>query len=810
MKHKETGFEHLHRHSDFSLLDGFATVEEYAQRMVEINQKYLCITDHGVLGAVPQQVKCADRYDLYPIFGIEFYINPLQPKVETRAESAKFYAQLGPTGGKERTPEQNIFRTSYHLLAIAYNEVGYSNLVALSSWAWRHGFYYKPRINHEILKQHSEGIIFTSGCGNSEIARAFFAGGDEAGFKKLEEYLELVGRNNFYLELMMLDWKLQRDYDKFLQRAHDKYGLPVIITQDCHYCRKEHSHNQRLMLMQQKKITIKEVEKMVAQGQDDDIFVLQDTQLWLKSEEEMDQMWEEKYSDVIDYDIYVQAKENVIRICQQAQGVQLDRDIKLPVIENADEKLWEEIVKGMKQRCPNEKVYWNRVKSEYDLIRRKGFSSYFLIQKEMVDEARRVGPKILGYGDGSECVGPGRGCVSAGTLIYINGGRTVPIEQINIGDEVLTSNGRLNYVLDLFEYPIKPSEVMVQISCYGDSDKHRFWLTSDHRVLCLKQNEIKEDNLNSLSSSDLSWVRADKVNVGDYVFIPCDRTEYYDEAYLREWHTSSIQSENSLNDFYTAISAFVLFGRYNGMEKVSLVFRDGLSDFAMKKCILALSRLGVDVTAIQNGDIKKIYCSGPFISKFVIPKVFGIRRDKYYPHYIPFEIMANGANVKEDFVNSLYELCNLAKNNSNSLICFHSYELAFQWKYLLAALGRFAKIIVMPDDKVVAEEDKRYGSHVVNIQDGMLVNVTNIDYKTCESLGIEYVYDLAVADYRNYTTGSFLIHNSVCGSLVAYCLRLHDIDPIKHDLKFSRFLSEARGGKQMKIRFTIDPVTRQN
>ena len=142
-------------------------------------------------------------------------------------------------------------------------------------------------MNHQALVEHKEGLIFTSTCANSEIANAFFEGGDDAGFAMVEKYMAMFGEH-FYLELMMLDFKLQKPYDVFLLKAHDRYGIPLILTQDCHYCKKEHSHYQRLMLMQQTNRTLQEIEELKASGEGEDLFELQDENLWMKSEEELD------------------------------------------------------------------------------------------------------------------------------------------------------------------------------------------------------------------------------------------------------------------------------------------------------------------------------------------------------------------------------------------------------------------------------------------------------------------------------------------------------------------------------------------
>lgn len=411
MREPIVGFEHLHRHVEFSLLDGLARVREYAEYSKEVNQRFLCITDHGVMGAVPSQISESEKHNLSPIFGCELYINPMQPKAAFREESAEFRKNLPED-------QQKKFDKSNHLLAIAYNEVGYKNLVRLTSWAWIHGFYKKPRINHEILEQHKEGLIFTSTCANSEIANAFFANGDDAGFDMVRKYKEMFGEH-FYLELMMLDFKLQKPYDEFLIRAHDKFNIPMILTQDCHYCKKENSHHQRLMLMINTHRTIQEVQALVDSGQADDLFELQDSNLWMKSEEELNEKWVSDYSTIIDYDIYKQAKMNTVKICELAKGVKLDRSIKLPSFENEVENLKRLTMQGFVQRnLPRTQKYAARIQEELNLITQKGFSSYFLIEKMMVDEAMRICPDIYGFTDTSVARGPGRGSVCGSLVAY--------------------------------------------------------------------------------------------------------------------------------------------------------------------------------------------------------------------------------------------------------------------------------------------------------------------------------------------------------------------------------------------------------
>ena len=187
---------------------------------------------------------------------------------------------------------------------------------------------------------------------------------------------------------------------------------------NCHYCRKDHSHFQRLMLMRQTKRTIQDIEILAASGTTD-LFELQDQNLWMKTESELNEKWESDYSEIIDYELYKQSKANTVAICQKAANVKIDRRVKLPKFPDEELMLREEIEKGrIKRMLPNTPEYNSRIKEELDLICEKGFVSYFLIQKMMIDEARRKCPELLGFGDGSEAVGPGRGSFCGSLVAY--------------------------------------------------------------------------------------------------------------------------------------------------------------------------------------------------------------------------------------------------------------------------------------------------------------------------------------------------------------------------------------------------------
>ncbi len=405
MKNDIFGFEHLHLHTDFSLLDGFGMVEEYALRATQINQQFLCVSDHGMMGVIPRQIRTCAEHDISPLFACELYLNDHQPSIKNPDEYTAYTQQVSEA-------ERDRLKKSYHLLAIAYNDAGYKNLVQLSSWGYTLGYGglpRRPRVTHEQLKKHKEGIIFTSCCYLGEVGQAFHNGGKEAAYEMLAKYHAMFGEN-YFLELMLLDFKCQKPYDTFLIEAHDKLHIPLIVTNDCHYCMRDDSKFQRYMLMIRTKNTVQDIEAAIQNNEDmDRFFELQDQNLWMKSEEELNEKWNKDYSDVIPYELFCDAKKNTVEICRKAKGVELDRGIKLPQLEDANERLMDQIIKGVRWRGLSGKEYVNRIKKEYELICRKDFSSYFLITQMMTDEARRICPEIIGWGTGEEAIGPGRG-----------------------------------------------------------------------------------------------------------------------------------------------------------------------------------------------------------------------------------------------------------------------------------------------------------------------------------------------------------------------------------------------------------------
>lgn len=856
MHHPVCGLENLHVHSHHSLLDGFARCDEYAERLPQINQKYLCLTDHGVMGGVPDQIRECDKHGLYPVFGVEAYISQMQPEVETRSQSAEFRKNL---------PEdlQKKFDKSCHLTLIARDNTGYSNLVRMSSWGWIHGFYRRPRINHEILNRYKEGVTVLSGCANSEIANAFFDGGEEAGFEMLEKYIQMFSPH-LYLEIMMLDFQPQKPYDAFLIKCHLKYGVPLVWTGDCHYCLPSHSHNQRLMLMQKNKRTIQEIEAMIESDEAEDLFELQDQNLWLKSEEEVNVKWESDYQ-FIDYELFKQAKANTVKICEAAKGVQLDREIKLPKIPDAEVVLWDEICKGFTLRhCPDTTLYRNRIRDEYDLICEKGFASYFLIQKEFTDEARRCGPELLGFGDGSDVVGPGRGCLSPETKVRIADGLVIPIGEVKEKHKVYTIDGSLQKVNKVLRYELKNEPMLKIKTYYGDASG--VVLTNDHKVYAEKCVHLigwknwSESTRKARKGCDpignLDWFRADELLVGDWCFVPIPQVESQENTEI-DLSVSSVSLSNGkklysdeffvYHEFNSKLGGRVVrvcprFWRLDEQWAVVLGFfaGDGWTRSAnvpqVGFCESADSRrnllfveqifrsIGCDTTWYYNQNDKNV--DQLIVRSYYMRRLFDLLHPLYQhtstTKHVPECILYAPTNIVWAYLNG-YFLADGHEGENKAKFETVSPILAEQIRFLLLRVGLPSSLGVDKRSDVRQEFSGRKTSYRVvcplsknigcrrdtqtkyvwrSVPGGILLRIREIT----KEVGVKEVIDLEVDNNHNFLTNSFLVHNSVCGFLSAYCLRLHDVDPIVHDLRASRFLSPARGGKQMRTQHTLSPI----
>ena len=248
-------FTHLHVHTEYSLLDGACRIEKLLDKAQEMGQKSVAITDHGVMYGVIDFYKAAKKRGIKPIIGCEIYV----------AKRSRFDKIHG------------IDNENRHLVLLCKNETGYRNLVAIVSKAWTEGFYSKPRADMELLREHSEGLIALSACLAGEIPRALSVGDyDEAKAAALR-YREIFGENNFYLELQDHGLREQAHINPQIIRLSKDTGIPLVVTNDCHYIEKEDTKMHHILVCIQTNRTV----------EDEDTLEFGSDEFYFKSEDEM-------------------------------------------------------------------------------------------------------------------------------------------------------------------------------------------------------------------------------------------------------------------------------------------------------------------------------------------------------------------------------------------------------------------------------------------------------------------------------------------------------------------------------------------
>ncbi|HZJ41680.1 MAG TPA: DNA polymerase III subunit alpha [Patescibacteria group bacterium] len=372
-------FVHLHNHTHYSLLDGLTKIDEMVNFAKEQGSPAIAITDHGNMYGVIEFYQKAKKAGIKPIIGVEAYL----------ASATRF---------DKNTRED---RRSFHLLLLAKNNQGYKNLIKLTSKAHIEGFYYKPRIDWDLLKECHEGLIASTACLAGEIPRLIVAGKLKDAEKRIKEYDELFGRGNFYLEIMdHPELPELEKINKALIEFSKKLGVPLIATNDVHYLKKEDDEAQDILLCLQNKKKITDTDRMKMIGKGD---------YSLRSNSEM----------ISAFSHIPEAIENTVKIAEKCNvEIELGK-IQLPFFEvpkgfdgNSYLRLWCE--KGIEQRFPKAtnielKNIKERLDYELSVIAKMGWPSYFLIVADFIKWAKNQ--KIV--------VGPGRGSAAGSLVCYL-------------------------------------------------------------------------------------------------------------------------------------------------------------------------------------------------------------------------------------------------------------------------------------------------------------------------------------------------------------------------------------------------------
>ncbi|SET14945.1 DNA polymerase III subunit alpha [[Clostridium] polysaccharolyticum] len=366
-------FTHLHVHTEYSLLDGSSKIKELAERTKELGMDSIAITDHGVMYGVIDFYRAAHAAGIKPIIGCEVYVAP----------NSRF----------DRENSQSEARYN-HLVLLAENNTGYANLMKIVSKGFTEGFYYKPRVDYEVLEEYHEGIIALSACLAGVVAMNLRRGMYEEARKEAFRLREIFGQDNFFLELQDHGMQEQQVVNQQMVRLSQETGIPLVATNDVHYIYDQDAtpHDVLLCIQTQKKVT--DQNRMRYEG----------GQFYLKSPEEMAKI----------FPYAIEALENTHKIAERC-FVEIEfGNYKLPKFDVPDgytawEYLQKQCFEGLERRYgnPGEELK-KRLEYELDTIHSMGFVDYFLIVWDFIKYAK----------DNGIMVGPGRGSAAGSIVSY--------------------------------------------------------------------------------------------------------------------------------------------------------------------------------------------------------------------------------------------------------------------------------------------------------------------------------------------------------------------------------------------------------
>ena len=369
-------FTHLHVHTEFSLLDGACRIRDLPRIVKEQGQPACAITDHGVMYGAIDFYRACKAEGVKPIIGCEVYVTPQ---------------------GRSRFDKIHDFDAeSRHLVLLCENETGYKNLSFLVSAGWTEGFYIKPRIDQELLRAHSEGLIALSACLAGEIPRRLRNGEYDNAKQYALELAEIFGPGHFYLELQDHGIPDQRLVNQGILRIHQETGLPMVCTNDAHYLRREDAEAHDVLLCIQTGKTIDDENRMRYEPRN----------FYLRSEAEMASLFSE----------YEGALENTQKIADMCHleftfGKYHLPEFQLPPGYDSFSYLKKLCDEGYRQRYGEDDKYQDQLTYEQDMIEKMGFTDYFLIVSDFVRYARSVDIPV----------GPGRGSAAGSMVSYCLG-----------------------------------------------------------------------------------------------------------------------------------------------------------------------------------------------------------------------------------------------------------------------------------------------------------------------------------------------------------------------------------------------------
>ncbi len=379
---ERSNFIHLHVHSQYSLLDGAIRFEEAIDFAKKFRMDALAITDHGNMFGAIEFYQMAIKNGIKPILGCEVYVSP----------GSRFDKKTIDGGDG-----------SYHLTLLVKNKVGYYNLIKLVSLGYIEGFYYKPRIDKELLKQYHDGLIALSGCVKGEISIHASRGDMKRAIEASEEYLRIFNQGNFYIEIQKNGVENQLEINERLIDIGKRLSIPIVATNDCHYLQKEDAKAHEVLLCIQTGKILSDKDRMKFPSDE----------FYFKSPKEMAELFPEipeaiENTKVIadQCNLELKFEEKHIPKIEVPKGETADSYLEKLAHEGLEKRLRK--FEGQKDFKQKEKIYWTRLSEELKVIKSMGYSGYFLIVWDFINFAkqRRIP------------VGPGRGSAAGSLVAY--------------------------------------------------------------------------------------------------------------------------------------------------------------------------------------------------------------------------------------------------------------------------------------------------------------------------------------------------------------------------------------------------------
>jgi len=835
-------FVHLHNHSDIgSTLDGFGKLSEYVNRVVDIGQKAIGISDHGTTFGVYSLMKKAQEAGIVGIPGCEFYLAPQNP-LGSKVKKSVFY---GPNGQKAPQFDVSSNGAYTHMTIWAINDAGLKNLFKLSTLSNEpERFYQKPRIDFDLIAEYSDGLIAATGCPSSEISTRFLLNQDKKAYEYANRLKEVFGER-LYVEIMdhSMNINLERRLlPKQLELAK-KMNLPLLATNDAHYTLANESLHHEEMLCSQSG-------SRMSDGRFEEggtRFAFEGNQYYLKTADEMAEIFPEED--------FPGALSNTLLIAEMAQDLKLSYDpslkpkIKIP--DGYDEvSYFKHLIKvGRDARYGDADAELmrevnKRIKKEFEVINSSNFVGYMLTVHEYLNWAkeefslRDANDEII-----ASAIGAGRGCFLPGNSIFIRGGRgRINIENIKEGTSVRTHDGTLQKVEEVMKFDVTDDEC-VEINL---SNGETIRCTSDHKIFLenvgfVEARTLKIGNvlLGAKKSHELIETNCEECGT-EVKFCRKDFLERTEKKpYKKSNEILCTQCTNQILKNHPNIAA--------GLAKGSLRNKDSDVKEKNRKTQLKLWENN-EYRAYRTEIMKAFSKTEKFRSACrernkirysdinELDKLSKIGNNKLNTNYGYKNGYFNSERIGDEiYYASSYELkaLNIFETNSD-ILYFERCKTLIEYSD-----ENSVKRIYIPDFFLVMEDGTRkiieikakwqttekrtklklasarkyfenlgYGFEVWTEKE--LEEKNDLIHNKIEVTGIRNfkytgkVYDIHVENVHNYTVGGVTVHNSIGGSIIAYLLGISELDPIKYNLIFERFLSAGRGDT---YRLTYDDGT---